>query len=182
MSGREPWELIRSICPDQATKFITPVHNHWTKPTTSWDQLLTRLMHSNSLQKKHTTSTSPIKVSTSSILLVSRSSPSNMESLVRKVSLYERKLKHILNTVEWNPFPVDYWFSYEPHLGERKASTILVNSTAVLDYFDSVYKRAGVMYREKAYVHWYEKYGCEKDTFKEAFETVRSMIQSYESL
>lgn len=137
MSGREPWELIRSICPDPATKFITPLHIPFTKATISWDQMIAHLIHSKSLHKKHTISSSPVsKISTANILLVSRGSPSSVESLVRSISSYERKLKHTLNTVEWNPFPVDYWFSYEPHLAERKISTILVNSTAVTSYLD----------------------------------------------
>lgn len=40
MSGGEPWELIRSVCPDPGMKFILPSHCQLTRPTHSWDYAL----------------------------------------------------------------------------------------------------------------------------------------------
>ena len=42
--------------------------------------------------------------------------------------------------------------------------------------------QARLMYEERAYLHWYEKYGCEEDTFKEAFDVMQTIIDDYASL
>lgn len=86
------------------------------------------------------------------------------------------------NTVAWNPFPVDFWFSHEPQLKERKLASVLANSSVIADYIESVYRRAMVMYQEGAYLHWYEKYGCEKELFEESFTTVENIIDNYVKL
>lgn len=85
-------------------------------------------------------------------------------------------------TVEWNPFPVDFCLSYEPHLEGQKMLTVLANSAHIADHIGSVVERAGAMYKEKAYLHWYERYGCGKETFEEAFETLKGVIGEYSRL
>ena len=94
----------------------------------------------------------------------------------------EAKLKKAYNTVQWNPFPVDFWLSHEPFMKENKLVTILANSSVILDHVKLVQERASVMFREKAYLHWYERYGCESDTFKQAFESVQRIIDNYNDI
>ena len=172
-------ELVRSLCADPALKFITPVHAQFSKPSNTWDQAISCITHPNSLKKSN-----PIgkKVSAISLLQISRSCPSTIDQLIPSVSALERKLKQVYNTVSWNPFPVDFWFSYEPHLRDRKTATVLVNSSAIAEYMESVLQRAKLMYFEKAYLHWYERYGCGGNVFQEAFETVQNTIDSYNQL
>ena len=81
--------------------------------------------------------------------------------------------------MSWNPFPVDYWASYEPAMGQTKLATVLANSSVVLDYVDNVQERAGAMFHERAYLHWYERFGCEGETFQQAFESVQRIIDAY---
>ena len=38
------------------------------------------------------------------------------------------------------------------------------------------------MYRERAYLHWFERYGCEQGTFEEAFETVEGVVENYRTM
>ena len=94
----------------------------------------------------------------------------------------ESKLKDVYKTVGWNPFPVDFWFSHEVQLVDRKFATVLANGSIVCDYFESVVEQASAMYKERAYLHWYSKYGCEEDTFKEAFDVTQTIIDDYTSL
>ena len=114
------------------------------------------------------------KASCISLVPVARSSPSNIESLIASVGNLEKKLKQAYNPVPWNPFPVDFWFSPEPQLADRKLMTVLANSSAIPDYVSFVLERATMMYKERAYLHWYEKYGCTREVFDEGFETVHS--------
>ena len=37
-----------------------------------------------------------------------------------------------------------------------------------------------MMYKERAYLHWYEKYCCTREVFEEGFETVHSICSNYE--
>ena len=89
------------------------------------------------------------------------------------------KLKRIYNTVAWNPFPVDFWFSKEPHFQEKKCVSILANTSQAGDYMRSVHENAKMMFDEKAYLHWYQKYNCEETVFREAFENVKTIIDNY---
>lgn len=60
--------------------------------------------------------------------------------------------------------------------------SVLANSAVVGSYVESVVERAQQMYRERAYLHWFEKYGCERGTFEEAFELVQGIVDSYRRL
>ena len=104
-----------------------------------------------------------------------------MNWFIQGFSALESKLKKAYNTVTWNPFPVDYWMSHEPSMGQLKMATVLANSSTVLNYVETVQEKASLMYREKAYLHWYERYGCEKETFKEAFEAVELITDNYKN-
>ena len=113
------------------------------------------------------------------MIFIARSSPSNIDSLVRNSRSVEHKLKQAYNTVNWNPYPVDFWFSHEQRLGERKLTTVLANSSLVGEYVEGVHHRANVMFQEKAYLHWYKRFGCEEQTFIEAFESVQRIVDNY---
>lgn len=64
-------------------------------------------------------------------------------------------------------------------MGQTKMATILANSSVVLDYVGGVQEQAGEMFRAGAYLHWYERYGCERQTFEQAFESVQGIIDTY---
>ena len=94
----------------------------------------------------------------------------------------ESKLKNAYGTVEWNPFPVDCWKSHEKGFGHLKMATVVANSSVVLDYLAGVRERSKVMWEAGAYLHWYERYGCEKDTFVGAFATMDDIINTYSDM
>lgn len=172
--------MIRSLCPDPASKLLTTNHAHLTRPAHTWNQAMTLLLQhgSSSLWRRAAAS----KAKTSSLACIVRGSPSSMEHFVPELGLLEAKLKKAYNTVSWNPFPVDYWASYQPAMGHSKVATVVANSSVVLDYVETVYNRASAMFHEGAYLHWYERYGCERETFKQAFESVHGVIDTYRGI
>ena len=60
--------------------------------------------------------------------------------------------------------------------------SVLANSAVVSGYLQCVLDKARLMYQEKAYLHWFEKYGCGKETFEEAFQTLDKMLDNYKDL
>ena len=173
------YEGFQSLCPDPTLKFITPVHATVSGPGSTWDQSHSRVTHPSVLRRADPAKG---KAVTSALVTISRSSPTNMDTLIRTVSSLERRLKQAYNTVKWNPFPVDFWMSYEPLLGDRKVSTVLANSSIVREYLDSVVQRATVMYKQRAYLHWYERHHCSLEVFEECFEGVHTIMDAYAQL
>ena len=177
MAFQQPWEIIRSLCPDPSTKFITTNHVLFAKaPGLSWKQVTSHLLRHSNLWTRQ----AAVKPHTTSLALILRGY--GLEPFVAQgLSPVEAKLKKAYNTVSWNPFPVDYWMSFEPSLGmgQTKLGTVLANSSVVLGYMGEVWERANAMFRERAYLHWYERYGCERETFQQAFESVQGVMDIY---
>ena len=180
LAFQEPWELIRSLCPDPRLKFITSNHVHLSRSSSTWSQATSCILqHStNTLWRKAADS----KAQTSSLVVITRGSPSNMELFLQGITPLETKLKKVYNCVKWNPFPVDHWMSHEPALGQTKLVSVLANSSVILDYVGTVHEKASVMFKEKAYLHWYERYGCEKRIFEHAFDSVQGIIDNYNNM
>lgn len=100
--GNEPWEMLRSVCPEPSKKFAT-IH-HLSKSKVTWESLTQSLLHSTNRYNKEGQ-----QFSTFNALLIARGSgeTSFIDSLLKT----EERLKASLGCVEWNPFPVDYWIS-----------------------------------------------------------------------
>ena len=122
------------------------------------------------------------KLPASAVVAICRANPSIVTSLVSNTSIIEKRLRQAYNTVQWNPFPVDFWLSHEPHLRDKKVVSVLANSAAVGGYLQCVKERAQLMLHERAYLHWYERYGCEQAMFEEAFETVEKIVENYRAM
>lgn len=71
-------------------------------------------------------------------------------------------------------------YSFEPSkvFGGR-ALGILSNRTHVVGSLEHIQQRAEVMYRERAYLHWYEREGIEKEDFMAAFENLDRVVEEY---
>ena len=182
----EPWELVQSLCPDPTLKTIMPAHTllPGQRSSSSWAQTIASVTHPLLPPRRAGDEAAKEKqpAATSALVCVARSSPSNMDELLRGVNLVERKLKQCYNTVQWNPFPVDFWLSHEPHLCEKRMMTVMANSSVVSDYFTSVLQSASAMFKQKAYLHWYERYQCSAEMIEESLEAVRSTAELYSRL
>ena len=60
--------------------------------------------------------------------------------------------------------------------------TVLANSSAVTDYLLTVREKVLLKLKAKAYLHWYERHGCEIALFEEALESVQTIVEHYRSI
>lgn len=55
----------------------------------------------------------------------------------------------------------------------------MVNSSKIIPVVKTISQIAYQKYRSNAYLHWYYKYGIDKDQFDEAFETLQTIEDNY---
>lgn len=157
-------------------KFLTPLHSWGHKVSTSWDQLVHNISHNGVLTKRFKYN-ELVLPETNSLLLTARSNSKSITQLEQCLKSMETKL--VSNPVSWNPFPIDARLSHEPLLMDRKYLSICANSSSVVNYLNDVCDKARLMYTAGAYLHWYYRYTCSKDYFKEAFELMEQTMQCY---
>ncbi|XP_053569698.1 tubulin delta chain-like [Bombina bombina] len=175
--GLEPWELIRSVCPMPALKFLHMAQVR-RRGTAFWDRLassvvqnLPRVSHDGTLHHSL------------AVLAAARSSQDDSMFLARDLLLM--KLKQSYHCVPWNPFPIDYWTASENILDPSCHShslTVCANHSNAADLMKSVIQRAQAMYEARAYLHWFNKYGCEDEDFQMAFDTLKCVVEEYSQL
>ena len=55
----------------------------------------------------------------------------------------------------------------------------MINSTSIVDPMSEILQVSEEKLRQKAYLHWYTKYGIEEDDFKEKFNDVHEVVEGY---
>lgn len=176
--GGEPWELIRSGCPLPQLKFLTPAH--FASGRSTWEQLVVQLLHSKSMSPLRLPKGTP-KPRTSSAVVIARGNRSNMDSFTKHFSAtFQSRAAKAFNFVDWNPFPLDLWMSTEKELNDKKSLSAFCNSSMVTHYISGVREKAAQKLKHKAYLHWYERYGCGKEEFEGAFDTCDSILCNYD--
>ena len=176
--GSEPWELIKSGCPLPQLKFLTPAY--FGSGRSTWEQLVAQLLHAKSINPLKLPEGTP-KPRTSSAIVVARGNRSNMDDFKRHfTATFQSRAAKAFNFVEWNPFPMDLWLSTEKELNDRKSLSAFCNSSIVTHFISSVRAKAAQKLKHKAYLHWYERYGCGKEEFEGAFDTCDSILCDYE--
>ena len=60
--------------------------------------------------------------------------------------------------------------------------SLLSNSSSVSQYLQLVRSRSQLMYDHRAYWHWYEKFGLERDAFEQSLASLQIVIDNYEKL
>ncbi|KAE8595545.1 hypothetical protein XENTR_v10015795 [Xenopus tropicalis] len=175
--GIEPWEIIRTLCPMTTLKFLHTAQI-CRRGTPFWDRVTLSLT-------KNIPRTSPdgrLHHSTS-LLAVSRASQDKPFLLSQDSVLM--KLKQSYRCVPWNPFPIDYWTGSQNILDPSQQShslTVCANHSSAADLMSRVIQRAQSMYEARAYLHWYQRYGCEEEDFQGAFHTLHSVVEEYNKL
>ncbi|XP_032222374.2 tubulin beta chain [Nematostella vectensis] len=173
--GNEPWEMLRSICPEPSKKFVSVYHSEKVKVGQSWDHLCQSLVHSMNLYDK-----SGHPYSTLASLLIARGDTDN--TFAESALKIEKRLKGTLRCVEWNPFPVDFWISPHSVVGSPfcgQSLTLCTNSNRARDSLGNILTRAKSMFDAGAYLHWFEKHGCVKNDFLDGFSTLQDIIDEY---
>lgn len=170
--GNEPWEMLRSVCPEPSKKFAT-VH-HVAKSKVSWEALVHSLIHSLRRYDRNGS-----QFATVCSLLVARGDLDG--SFAEASTKIEEKLRLSLGCMEWNPFPIDFWISqYNPcGLKDSRSLTLCLNSTKIVETIENVILKSRSMYDAGAYLHWFWKHGCSENDFLDAFDTLESVVENY---
>lgn len=67
---------------------------------------------------------------------------------------------------------------------QKRSVETCFNSDAIVPYLEPVLNRAKSLYENRAYLHWYERYGGSDigSLFDDAFETMQTTIDTYSNL
>lgn len=170
--GVEPWEMIRSVSPMPNLKFVQIAQ--YMNSKMSWTELCNKL--TATLKKYDSAGNSFCSLGN---ICVARGDTTGGFQL--HVNALEAKLKQAYNCVSWNPYPVDFWSASANACGPKTSAslTVAANSSSVVTYLENVLERSKVMYDAGAYLHWYWRYGAEKENFEESFETLQSVVEDY---
>nr|XP_028605924.1 tubulin delta chain-like [Podarcis muralis] len=173
--GMEPWELLRTVCPMPAFKFLHTAQAS-TRGTVFWDSLA-----SSVLQPLPRQSLAGTPHQSTAVLAVARGP--REDAFLANPSLVLRKLRQGYRCVSWNPFAATYWTDAASLVApSRHSLTVCANHCSSADLLQRVEQRARAMYESNAFLHWYWRHGCEEGDFEQAFETVRSVLGDYSHL
>ncbi|XP_022099004.1 tubulin delta chain-like isoform X2 [Acanthaster planci] len=171
-TGNELWEMLRSVCPMPAYKFL---HTACVcKSKSSWEATAESVV--NQLTRYNKQGNASVSLAN---LAVVRGDTSSFPYSFKSV---EDKLKAGYNCVRWNPFPVDLWTGQENMIGCTECSlTVCANTSSFVEYAQCILTKAKVMYHSKAYLHWYQQWGCDESNFVESFDIMENVIEAYTS-
>jgi len=82
--------------------------------------------------------------------------------------------------VEWIPNNIKYSVCDVAPTGTDIAATFVGNSTAIQDVFKRISNQFSVMFKKKAFVHWYVTEGMDEAEFTEAESNMNDLIQEYQ--
>ena len=159
--GLEAWELVRSVAPMPATKFI-----HATRMSCS-----SQNVEKNAVKVANHQHVDDQCTNIAGLFIVRGNVPAfPVESLIKR-----------LKFVSWNPFPVDLWSAKVNPLGPGKLVSLAAatNCSAVVPFLERTTTKARVMFDAKAYLHWYTKHGSTNDDFLQAFTNLDTTTSSY---
>ncbi|XP_053117091.1 tubulin beta-1 chain-like isoform X4 [Hemicordylus capensis] len=175
--GMEPWELLRSVCPMPALKFLHTAQAS-IRGTVFWDSLASSVVQPvprQSLAGKPHHSTA--------LLAVARS-PQEDAFLLNSSSVL-KKLKQAYRCVPWNPCPVTFWTDSASPVTPSCHShslTVCANHSSAADLLQRVAQQTRTMYASRAFLHWYWRHGCEDGDFEQGLETLCSVVEDYHHL
>jgi len=159
--GQEAWELVHSLCPMPAMKFI-----HANRTSCGSQDVMDNAVKVANHQhgNGHCTNIAGLVVVRGNV------TPFPVDSLIERMKF-----------VKWNPFPVDLWTSKVNPFSSGKLSSLAAatNCSAVVPFLERTVMKARVKFDAKAYLHWYMKHGCTEDDFLQAFTNLDTVTASY---
>jgi len=87
--------------------------------------------------------------------------------------------KHSSNFVEWIPSNIKTAVCDVPPHGLPMAATFIGNSTSIQELFRRVADQFTVMFRKRAFIHWYTQEGMDEMEFSEAESNMHDLVQEY---
>ena len=106
-------------------------------------------------------------------------------------SLESRLAKLLPPAVDWNPYPLDLVPSDLPRMvmgrggGSMESPRglgLCINRSRTSLTLRPVVRKARTLLANKAYTHWYTRYGLEVDEMKQAFDAVEDLIETYQTV
>merc|ERR1719295_1892447 len=82
--------------------------------------------------------------------------------------------------VEWIPNNVKTAVCNIPPRGLKMSGTFIGNSTSIQELFKRVSEQFSVMFRRKAFLHWYTSEGMDEMEFSEAESNINDIIAEYQ--
>ena len=82
--------------------------------------------------------------------------------------------------VEWIPNNVKSSVCDIPPTGLSMSSTFIGNSTSIQEMFRRVSEQFTVMFRRKAFLHWYTGEGMDEMEFTEAESNMNDLVSEYQ--
>eukprot|EP00187_Rhodella_violacea_P004741 CAMPEP_0174901766 /NCGR_PEP_ID=MMETSP0167-20121228/35626_1 /TAXON_ID=38298 /ORGANISM="Rhodella maculata, Strain CCMP736" /LENGTH=439 /DNA_ID=CAMNT_0016143543 /DNA_START=9 /DNA_END=1328 /DNA_ORIENTATION=+ len=82
--------------------------------------------------------------------------------------------------VDWIPNNIKSSVCDVPPTGQKVSAAFIGNSTAVQEIFRRIGDQFSVMYKRKAYVHWYTGEGMDEMEFTEAESNMNDLISEYQ--
>lgn len=67
-------------------------------------------------------------------------------------------------------------------MASRKIShsiTVCTNDDSHINCFQTILDGARIKFESKAYLHWYQRYGCEEEDFQQCFATLQQIAENY---
>ncbi|KXH67317.1 tubulin/FtsZ family protein [Colletotrichum salicis] len=90
------------------------------------------------------------------------------------------KTKNSTNFVEWIPNNIQTAHCSVPPQGLDVSSTFIGNSTAIQNSFRRIGDQFSVMFRRKAFLHWYTGEGMDEMEFTEAESNMNDLVSEYQ--
>jgi len=94
--------------------------------------------------------------------------------------MLKMKDKHSPYFVEWIPNNIKSSVCNVPALGMDMTATFIANSTSIKSMFTRISSQFSVMFRKRAFVHWYTDEGMEEIEFTEAELNIHDLIAEYQ--
>eukprot|EP00761_Pharyngomonas_kirbyi_P010665 gb/GECH01010686.1/.p1 GENE.gb/GECH01010686.1/~~gb/GECH01010686.1/.p1 ORF type:complete len:457 (+),score=106.65 gb/GECH01010686.1/:1-1371(+) len=88
--------------------------------------------------------------------------------------------KHSDHFVEWIPNNIKSTVCDVPPRGLKQAGTFMGNSTAIQEMFKRINESFSVMFRRKAFLHWYTGEGMDEMEFTEAESNMNDLVSEYQ--
>jgi len=90
------------------------------------------------------------------------------------------KTKNSSFFVDWIPHNIKSSVCDIPPVGAKMAVTFVGNSTAIQELFKRISDQFGLMYKKKAFLHWYTGEGMDEMEFTEAESNMHDLISEYQ--
>jgi len=95
-------------------------------------------------------------------------------------SMLQVKQKNSTFFVEWIPHNIKTSVCDIPPKDQKSAVTFVGNSTAIQELFKRVNEQFSVMFKRKAFLHWYTGEGMDEMEFTEAESNMHDLISEYQ--